>query len=87
MAPPLLLRAGRLFAALVLLGLAWAGAVGVILLGLAVADALRGQAHPTTQLALVAVYSVGALWLAIMTGACVLVGAFALRLGLGRRGW
>ncbi len=87
MIAPALLRWSRLLAGLALLGLAWGGAVGVATLGSAIVDALKGQTHPVLQLALVAAYGVGALWLAIMSGACVLVGAFALRLWLIEPGW
>ena len=74
-------------AGMALLGLAWAGMIGVVLLGMALADALAGHTHPMAQLALAIVYGVGALWLAIMAGACILVGAFAMRLAVTQRGW
>jgi len=85
--PPLFLRLRRLLAALVLLGLAWVGIIGVIQLGFMLVNILSAHTHPVAQLALAVLDGLGVFWLALMSAACILVGAFALRLGLTRGDW
>lgn len=85
--PPRLLRFWRLLAGIGLLVAAWGGVLLLVEIAFNLANTLPSRIYPTEAFALFLLSAVGAVWLAVVTLGCILVGAFALALSLGRRGW
>jgi hypothetical protein len=80
------LRLGRALVGVVLLVLAWGAVMGAFLLASAALAAPPGHSL-ASQLALDALGIIGALWLAIMALAAIIVGAFCLMLAVTTRQW
>jgi len=85
--PPPLLRLRRLLVGIVLLTLAWAGALAVVFITLALINGFPTQPHLSIRLALYLLGAAGTLWLAVMTLTSIIVGAFSLTLALTTSGW
>jgi len=85
--PPPLLRLRRLLVGIVLLALAWAGVLAVVFITLALINGFPTQPHLSIRLALYILGAAGTLWLAVMTLASIVVGAFSLTLALTTGGW
>ncbi len=85
--PPPLLRLGRLVVGIVLLALAWVGVLAVVFITMALINGFPTQPHLSIRLALYLLGAVGTLWLAVMTLASIIVGAFSLTLALTTSGW
>lgn len=85
--PPPLLRLRRLLVGIVLLTLAWAGALAVVFITLALINGFPTQPHLSIRLAFYLLGAAGTLWLAVMTLTSIIVGAFSLTLALTTSGW
>lgn len=85
--PPPLLRLRRLLVGVVLLALAWAGVLLVVYIAMALINGFPAQPHLSIRLALYLLGALGTAWLAIMTLASIIVGAFSLSLALTHSGW
>ncbi|MEO7002914.1 MAG: hypothetical protein ABI068_13935 [Ktedonobacterales bacterium] len=85
--PPRLLRFWRLLVGIGLLVAAWGGVLLLVVIVFNLANMLPSRIYPTEAFALFLMSMVGAVWLAVVTLGCILVGAFSLALSLTRRGW
>ncbi|HUY77168.1 MAG TPA: hypothetical protein VMV29_10385 [Ktedonobacterales bacterium] len=85
--PPPLLRLRRLLVGIVLLTLAWAGALAVVFITMALINGFPTQPHLSIRLAFYLLGAAGTLWLAVMTLTSIIVGAFSLTLALTTSGW
>lgn len=81
------LRPMRLLLGLALLALAWAASLLVVALGDSLLDVFPHQPSLTFRFALYVLGAVGIIWLAVVTLALIIVGAFSLTLALTRRAW